>query len=162
MCDPVSIGITAMAVLGSATSAISSYQQSRASAKVAERNAVMEAEAANTAQKATRQEALAHYRRVAQIKGQQQAAMAANGIDTNFGTSGDIKDDTTVLAQEDAGRIYDQGASAVKSYDINAANYRAQASASRKAGTGALIKGGFDIGSSILGSVSQYNKAKAG
>ena len=38
----------------------------------------------------------------------------------------------------------------------------ASATASRQEGKGALIKGAFDMGSTILGGAQQYSKLKAG
>lgn len=135
-------------------------EQASYQSKVAERNAKLESEAANQAKIATREEALAHYRQVGQLKGQQQAAMAASGIDTNFGTSQDIKETTDYLAREDAGRIYKQGASTMRGFDIRSANYRGEAAAQRAAGTAALVSGAMQMGQSVLGGVKQYRDAK--
>jgi hypothetical protein len=44
---------------------------------------------------------------------------------------------------------------------VNVANYGAQASAARAQASNALVSGAFDMGSSILGGVTQYNKMKS-
>lgn len=163
MCDPVSLGIaaTAMAAIGTGVSVYAQTQQAEYQAKVAERNAALEREAAQQEIQNTREAALAHYRRVAQLKGQQIVGAAANGVDINFGTAADVLDDTDMLAREDVSRIYQQGNQNLRSRDIGVSNSLAEAASARMAGTGALVGGMFDMGSTILGGVSQYKTLKS-
>lgn len=159
---PLLIASTVVSAIGAGYSAYSQAQQSKYSAKVSEQNARLEAQAADMANQATREEALAHYRKVGQLKGQQQAAQAASGVDTNFGTSAAIADDTEMMSREDVSRIYSQGEQRTRGFDISSANYKAQASASRQAATSAMIGGALKVGETILGGASQYSKLKAG
>jgi hypothetical protein len=122
---------------------------------VAERNA------AQQDQENTRQAALKQYREIARVKGQQTVAAAANGVSTDFGTAADVVSDTNMLGREDIANIYRQGDNQLKSHDVNVANYGAQASAAGSQASNALVSGAFDMGSSILGGVTQYKKAKA-
>lgn len=163
MCEPVTLLAvsTAVAAAGQGFAALQSASASRYEARVADRNAALENEAAFRETENTRTAALAHYRRVAQLKGEQRVAQAANGVSLDFGSAADVAGDTDMLAREDTQRIYDQGAEAVRGFDINASNYRATARAARHAAKGALIKGALDMGSTALGGAQQYAKMKA-
>ncbi|WP_237452070.1 hypothetical protein [Qipengyuania algicida] len=149
-----------MSMLGTGVSALQANAQANYQAQIADRNAAMEREAAQQEIANTQQEALAHYRKVAALKGQQRVAAAANGVSLDFGTAADVLASTDQLAREDTKRIYETGNNRLRSRDINASNYTAQASADRQAGTGALVKGVFDMGSTALGGVQQYAALK--
>lgn len=163
MCDPVTLAVTATVVTmaGQGFSAMQQASQHRYQARVAERNVQLANEAGQQEQENTRQAALAHYRQVAQLKGQQRAAMAANGIDINFGSAADVQGDTDMLAREDAQRIYTQGERAVRGRDFEASNFGGEAKAQRSAATGALISGAFDMAGTALGTASQFGKVKS-
>lgn len=165
MCLPVaalSVIGTAVSAAGVGIGALQANAQAQYRAKIEERNAAMEREAAVQEQENTRQAALKHYREVAQLKGQQIVGAAANGVSTNFGTAADTLADTEMLSREDVNRIYQQGYQNVRGRDISASNNMAAANAARQEGKGALIKGVFDMGSTILGGAQQYAKLKAG
>lgn len=162
MCDPISLTIaaTAAATIGTGYSALQSAAQSRYQGQVADQNAKLANEAARREEENTRDAALQHYRRVGALKGQQRVAMAAGGLDVNFGNAAELTADTDMLANEDVRRIYDQGAENVLGRNIESNNYRSQAKASRQAATGALVKGVFDVGSTALGGAKQYDALK--
>ncbi|WP_179504346.1 MULTISPECIES: hypothetical protein [unclassified Sphingomonas] len=162
MCAPlIPIAAAALSVGAGAMKTISAVQQANVQAKVADANAAAERDAAQQDQENTRQAALKQYREIARIKGQQTVAAAANGVSTSFGTAADVVADTDLLGREDVANIYRQGDNTLRSHDINAANYDAQANAARAAKTNAIIGGVFDMGSSVLGGVKQYQAAKA-
>lgn len=163
MCDPVTIAAAAAitAAIGTGVTAYSTAQQHKYEARIADRNADLASEQAANAQDRTRTEALRHYRRVGQLKGQQQAAMAANGLDTSFGSALDVQRDTSMLAAEDARSIYEGGFEEARGFEISASNYTAQGRASRSAATAAMVKGVFDTASTALGGATQYNSLKA-
>lgn len=162
MCDPISLTIaaTAAATIGTGYSALQSAAQSRYQGQVADQNAKLANEAARREEENTRDAALQHYRKVGALKGQQRVAMAAGGLDVNFGNAADLTADTDMLANEDVRRIYDQGAENVLGRNIESNNYRSQAKASRQAATGALVKGVFDMGTTALGGAKQYDALK--
>lgn len=164
MCGPAAIPLVAagMAAASAGVGALAANAQARFQAKIADRNAAMEREAGQQELQNTREAALDHYRKIGQMKGAQRARAAAAGVGADFGTAAAVVDDTEMLGREDVGRIYRQGAENVRGRDIAGANFKGQAAASRQAGTAALIKGGFDMGSSLLGGANQYNKMKAG
>lgn len=163
MCEPTSMLIAAAAVssIGAGFSALQANAQGNYQARVADQNARLSAEAARTQQDATRQELQTHWRRQAQLQGQQRVAMAAGGLDVNFGNAADLQADTEMLGREDAQRIIDQGANAVKGFDIESANYRSQAQASRQAAAGALVDGAFGVATTALSGAAQYGTLKA-
>lgn len=161
MCAPaLPVLALAMSAIGTGFSALQANQQAKYQSKVADRNADLANEAAAQEQANTRQEALAFYRRQAQLKGSQRAAMSANGIDVNFGSAADIQADTEMLGREDVRRLYDQGAQKARGFEIEASNFGAEANAQRHAATGALIKGGLDIGSTALDGAQQFGSVK--
>lgn len=163
MCDPLTLTIaaTTVATAGAGFSALQASAQSTYQARVADQNARLSAEAAGREQENTRDAALQHYRKVAELKGQQRVAMAGGGLDVNFGNAADLAADTEMLAREDTSRIYRQGAENVRGFDIEGSNYRSQASAAREAATGALVGGAFNMASTALGGAQQYSKIQS-
>lgn len=161
MCGPaLPIAAAVMAAAGSITGGLAANAQAKYQAKIAERNASMEREAAQQELQNTREANLDHYRKVGQMKGAQRARAAAGGVSVDMGTAQWVQDDTEMLGREDANRIYQQGYQNVRGRDIQASNYAGEANAQRKAGTMALIKGGFDAGSSLLSAANQYSNLK--
>ncbi|PTR05687.1 hypothetical protein C8K11_12717 [Novosphingobium sp. GV055] len=163
MCAPALPIIAAgMAVAGTAVKTISAMQQATVQARVADANAAAERDAAQQDQQNAQQAALQRYREIARVKGQQAVAAAANGVSLDFGTAADVVSDTDMLGREDVANIYRQGSNTLRSHDINAANYGAQANAARASRTNALISGALDMGSTVLGTASQYGAFKGG
>lgn len=163
MCAPAApllIAAGAISAAGTGYAALQSAAASRYQARVADRNAQLDTEAAFRETENTRTAALAHYRQVAQLKGEQRVAMAANGVSLDFGSALDVQRDTDMLAREDAQRIYEQGEQAVRGFDISASNNRAQARAARSAAKGAIVKGVFDMASTALSTASQYHNMR--
>lgn len=142
--------------VGQGVSALQSAAQSRYQAKLADRNAKLENESAGLALENTREAALEHYRKLAQLKGQQRVAAAANGVNVDFGSALDVASDADMLGREDSRRIYDTGYQEMRGFEINASNYRAEAQGARQAAKGALVKGAFDVVGTALSGASQY------
>lgn len=157
MCGPaIPLVAAGMAMASTAMGALQANAKAKYKAKIADRNAGLEREAAQQEMENTREAALGHYRKVSALKGQQRVAAAANGVSLGFGTAADVLADTDMLAREDVRRIYQQGNRNVEGRDINASNFGGEASAARQAGKGALIKGVFDMGSTALGGFQQF------
>lgn len=163
MCDPATLTLvaTATAAVSSVTGTVMAVQQANLKRDLAERNAAMERNAAQDEMQNTREAALSRYREIARVKGQQRVAAAANGVGLDFGTAADVVADTDMLGREDVGRIYTAGDRAVRSRDIAASNYGAEANMARSQKTGAIVGGVADFGSTVLGGASQYRKLKA-
>lgn len=82
--------------------------------------------------------------KTAQLKGTQVAGMAANGVALNSGSPLDVLTSTDVMGAVDANTIRDNAARESYGHKMQAANYRAQASASNPwaAGFTSLIGAG--------------------
>lgn len=162
MCGPPALAAVAAGVsaAGSIFGGVMAQKQANYRAQVAERNAALERDAIRLEQEATRTEALAQYRQIAQVKGAQRAAAGGSSVSVDFGTANDNVLDTDMLGREDVARIYGQGHEKVKGRDRQVSNYKGEASAQRSAGKAALVSGFFEAGSTLLGGVSQYKKLK--
>lgn len=163
MCDPVSLAVAATVVstVGSVTSGIGQAQQYRYQAQIADQNARLANDQARDSIGNTNLEAQRRYRELAQMKGAQTAAMAANGVDLDFGSPVAIRKDTAMIGAEDVGQIYKGGNERTRGFDINAFNYRSQAAANRAQASGAIIQGVFNGLSTALGGASQASMMNA-
>lgn len=126
MCLPIPIAIAAASAMtsvagqfmqGQAAHTTAKYQQSAANA-----NAALANDQAKQQIDATNLEAQRTYRKAGALQGEQQAAMAANGIDTTFGSAAQVKSDSKMIAAEDVGQIYKEGANKTQGYLIDAYN----------------------------------------
>ena len=163
MCDPITLTIaaTAVAAVGTGVKAISSANSARYQARVADANAKAASGQAADANERGRLDIQRLQQRNSQLRGQQRAALAANGIETDFGSAADIQDDAKTLGQQEVGIQIKNTEREVKGFDTNAVNYQAEARSKRQAATAALIGGAFDFGSTILGGVKQVSSIKA-
>lgn len=133
----------------------------RYQAKVAERNAQLDNEAAANAQERTRLASARLYREQSQLAGQQNAALAANGVDLGFGSALQVQQDTARIGAEDQAQLYKSGFEEARGFEINAANRRGEAQSKRMEATAAKTKGYFDAASSILGGANQISKYRS-
>lgn len=159
---PLALVATAVAAAGSAASTISAMQQSTYQARVADRNAKMEDAAARDAIERGKIEDQRYQRQLSQQQGAQRAALAANGVDVNFGNAAAVREDLARAGQEDSQTIRENAMREARGFELSAANYRASAAGARQARTGQAISGAFDFGSTVLGGAMQYKKIKAG
>lgn len=163
MCLPAAtllIAATAAASMGQVVSGIGQAQQYRQEAQIADRNRALANDQARDSIDNTNLEAQRRYRMLAQTQGSQQASMAANGVDIDFGSALDLQRDTAMIGAEDVTQIYKAGNERTKGYDISAWNYGNQASASRAKASGAIVSGLFGAASTALGGASQVSKMK--
>lgn len=161
MCD---FGI----ILGLASAgigAIGSIQQANAAAaaanynaQVQEMNAQISEENAEDALERGADEEQALRRRHAQIIGQQEAAMAANGVDLSFGSPLDTLVDTTYLADLDALNVRSNAARENYNYRVQAANQRAGAELFRMEARSARTGGFLNAAGSVLTGASNAAK----
>lgn len=163
MCEPTTllIAATAMQAAGSIVGGINAQKSANFRAAVADRNANLERQAARDALERGDIEEKRQNRRTAQQLGAQRAAMAANGIEVDFGSAADLQADTRMIGREDAQTIRENAMRETRGYDIRAWNANASASASRAEGKAALWGGIFDAGSSILSAAYSFKKAQA-
>ncbi len=163
MCfDPVTLTIAATAIssLGSLASVASGLQQARYQESIADFNARMSDAAAADAIERGKIENLMHGRRVAQMKGTQQATMAANAVDPGFGSALQTLTDTAMMGAEDSYFIGQNAVREAMGYDISAASYRGQAASARSSRAGIILGGVSGLGSSILGGAQQMARLK--
>jgi hypothetical protein len=130
-------------------------------ANIAKRNAAMEVDRARDSIDRGRDEARDFYRTVGQVKGQQTAAMAANGLDVGYGTALTVQQDTAAGADEDATNLYRNVNERTRGFEINASNYRAEAAAARQKGKAAMVSSVFQAGSSLMSGFSQQSAMQA-
>ena len=161
MCVPLAVAAGVVSAAGSLVSGTQSLMQGNYEANLARQNAAMEREAARDSIMRGRDEARDFYRRVGQVKGEQRAAMAANGIDTGFGTAGAVQDDTQMLADEDAASLYKNIGERTRGFDINAANFVAEGRAAKQRGRNAMLNSVFEAGSSLMGGFQQHRGLQA-
>lgn len=161
---PLMLIAGAMSAAGTVAGGISANNQSKYDAKVAQNNSRLAVEQARESEKAGVKERRDYWRDVAQQKGQAVAAMAANGVDVDFGTPARSQTDTKTLSREDADALYKNQANRTRGFVIDANNYVAEAKASKARGKSALIGSIFQGASTLIGSAAQYKamRAKAG
>ncbi len=154
MCEPVTIAAIATAVsavaavAGGAITAISSYQQGKATQKQYDYQAKVNEENAKIAQqnaKMQRQQGIEEARmqriKTAQTIGSQQAAMAANGVDVTQGTAVDVIADTAAMGELDALQTQYNYEAKAQGYEAQAGNFKNQANLDIIAGKNAYQAG---------------------
>jgi len=163
MCEPATLTLiaTGVAAAGTMVGGLMKASQQRYSAAVADQNArLASAQAADALQRGQLEEQKS-YQRTSQLLGQQRAAMAANGIEVDFGSAADVQADTLNLGRQDASTIRKNTEREMKGYDIESLNYTSQAKADRAAATGSIVSAAFQTAGTILGGASQFGKMKA-
>ena len=157
---PLMIASTVVSTGGAILSGIGQKQQADYQAQVADQNARIAENQAQDSILNTNLEAQRRYRALAQTKGRQVAAMAANGVDLNFGSAVDVQKDTAAIGAEDLAQLYKGGNEQTKGFEINAFNARAEAAGDRARGKGALINGIFGgVSTALGGAASAINMA---
>src|SRR5207342_1423782 len=97
--------------------------QGRRDSDMAKRNSQLEVEGYQEDRLAAQDQRRDFWRKVGATKGQQIAAMAANGIDVGYGTAERIQQDTQDLSNEDAQNLYKNQQQQQRGRLINAGNY---------------------------------------
>lgn len=163
MCDPVTL-----LAAGTLTSAVSTMAGGIAQAggmkyqaKLAEQNAALDRANAQDAMKRGAIEEQRQYTRNAQRLGAQRAALAANGVEVEFGSAADLQEDTRRIGQEDAATVRENAIREVRGFEIRSWNQRAEAAAQRANATNTLITSALDTGSTLLGGAEKWKNMKA-
>ena len=154
MCELMTILTVASTVVGAA----GAIQQGNAAAaaanynaKVAEMNATMSDRRAKDAIERGAKDEQQKRQEIAQLKGRQKAAMAANGVDLTFGSPLDTIVDTAVLGELDALTVRRNAAREAYDYDVQAVNGRADATLSRMNAKAAKTGGYLSAAGTVLG-----------
>ncbi|RWF70087.1 MAG: hypothetical protein E5X15_08795 [Mesorhizobium sp.] len=154
MCDlgiALTIGSTLLGAAGSIQQAQATAAANNYNAKVQDMNARLSERKAKDALDRGVLEEQKKRQQVAAIKGQQQAAMAANGVDLTFGSPLDTLVDTAVMGELDALTIRTNSAREAYDYRVDAVNKRSSATMSRMAASSASTGGYLDALGTVLG-----------
>lgn len=145
---------TAIGAAGTLVQGIAANSAAKAQARVSEANARIAENQAHDAVLRGGQEETKLRRDLSRQQGQQRAMLAAAGIDTDTGSSADIRTSSLREGEEDAAAIRMNAARERWGYQVQATNYRNEASAARAQGRNALF-------GSILGAGGQMVSAFA-
>jgi hypothetical protein len=157
MCDvtlALAVGSAVIGGVGAIYQGQASAAASKYNAQVAEMNATLSDRRAKDA--LARGAAAEQQKRmeVAQLKGRQLAASAANGVDVTFGSPLDAMVDTATLGELDALTIRRNAAREAYDYQVQAVNGRADAALSTMNGQNALMGSYLTAGGTVLGGLS--------
>lgn len=161
MCVPLAIAAAGVAAAGQLMGGAQAMAQGNYASNVAKANAQTQIEAAHDSVARGQDEASQFYRQVGRTKGDQIAAIAANGIDVGYGSAERVQDDTQRGADADANRMYYNQEQRTKGLYVDANNFVAEAAAQRAKGKAALISSAFSAASSLMGGFTQNAILKA-
>jgi len=169
MCDlglALTIGSTLLGAAGSIQQGNAANKAAKYNAQVAEMNATISDRRAKDAIERGATEEQKKRQQVQQVLGQQQAAMAANGVDITFGSPLDTIVDTSVLGELDALTIRSNAYRESYDYQVQASNQRAGAELTRMEGSAAKTAGYLNGFGTILGGAGkayqQYKSPRIG
>lgn len=169
MCDltlALTLGSTLLGAAGSIQQGQAAAKAAKYNAQVAEMNATISERRAKDAIQRGATEEQKKRQQVQQVLGQQQAAMAANGVDLTFGSPLDTIVDTAVLGELDALTIRTNAYREEYDYRVQAANQRAGGQLELMKGRAAKTAGYLDGFGTILGGAgkaySGYSKSRIG
>ena len=143
-----SIG-TVMSAGGSILSGISGYQNNQAQAKIAKSNAAIADQEAQDAAKRGQDAVHNKLQEAALIRGRQQAAMAAAGVDMSSGSPLRILTDSATMANLDAQIIGENASRESNRFANESANYRGQAAAYKQKATTGLLTDFMSAGNTV-------------
>lgn len=164
MCLPVAplmLAAGAMQAVGSVVQGVQARGQAKYESAVNRNNAQLAREQATESIEAGKKESRDYWRDLAQTKGKQVAAMAANGIDVGFGSAQRVQDDTKMLSREDADALYKNQANRTRGFAINAYNYEQEAKAAKARGKTAFVNGLIGGATSLIGGAAQFAGQRA-
>lgn len=143
MCDPrtgAKVSLSTMAA-GALIDAASMFGNTLARRRAARANARFAEQRAREIRQAGAEEEAAHRRRVGQLRGRQRAALAASGLDLTEGSPLEILIGTELMSEIDARAIRANTAREAFAAEMDAFNFRTEASAANPflAGAGSLL-----------------------
>lgn len=166
MCDlmmALTLGSTLLGAAGAVQQGQATAASNRYNAQVQEMNATLADRRAKDALARGAVEEQRKRQQVAGLRGQQTAAMAANGVDLTFGSPLDTIVDSAVLGELDALTIRTNTAREAYDFKVGAVNQRAGATMSRMSADNAETSGYLKAGGTILGGAGRaYQGARTG
>lgn len=165
MCDltlALTIGSTLLGAYGQVQSAKAAAAADRYNAQVQDMNAKLADRKARDAIARGQSEEQRKRTEVSRIMGAQKAAMAANGVDLNFGSPLDTLVDTATMGELDALTIRSNSYREAYDYQVEGVNQRAGATLSRMKAKNEETGGYLDAAGTILtGAGKAYGQYKA-
>ena len=158
MCDLVTaltIGSTIIGGVGAVQQAQATAASQKYNAAVQDMNATLSERQAKDALERGADEEQRKRQQVQALLGQQKASMAANGVDTSFGSPLDTLVDTSIMGELDALTIRTNAARESYDYKVQAVNQRAGATLNRMGAQAALTGGYLDAMGTVLGGASK-------
>lgn len=147
----LAIGSTLIGAAGAVQQGKAANASAKYNAQVAEMNATLSERRAKDALERGAADEQRKRTEVSRIRGAQVAAMAANGVDINFGSPLDTIVDTAVLGELDALTIRTNAARESYDFRVQAVNGRADAALSRMNGKAAQTAGYLGAAGTLLG-----------
>lgn len=163
MCPPVAAAVAIGAtVAGGITKAAGSIYAGNMQAKIAGLNADMaeqnaaaaNAQAADAIQLGSEQVSQ-HYLQAGQLRGQQAAAQAANGVELDYGSPLEVMADTSTMSEIDATTLRKNAKNQADAYRVQGVNYLNEAQVDRLGGQAAKIGGYIGAATSVIGAANQ-------
>lgn len=136
--------------------------QAKYESKLANRNAELEERNRRDAIARGETEQRNHYRKLAQAMGEARVKNAGAGLDVSFGSAASLEQDIEMIGYEDSATIAENTSKEIQGYDINAANYRAEAAAAKARGKGAKTASYIGAAGTLLSSASQIGQMNVG
>jgi len=151
----LTIASTAVGAFGAIQQGNAQAEASRYNGKVADMNAEMSRRRAKDAQERGAREEQQKRQQIAGLKGQQIAAMAANGVDLTFGSPLDTIADTAMLGELDALTIRKNAGREAYDHEVAAVNGKADANLSRMNADASQTAGYLNAAGTLLGGASK-------
>lgn len=162
----LTIGAAITGGIGQIQAANADAEARRYNAKVSEMNAELSRRRAKDAAERGARDEQRKRQEIAAIKGKQQAALAANGVDLSFGSPLDMIVDTAMLGELDALTVRRNAANESYDYLVQAENGRADAVLNRMNADAAQTGGYLAAAGTLLGGASdaysQYKRPTIG
>jgi hypothetical protein len=147
-----------MAVGGAVMGGLQGRAQAGYEADMAKQNARLAMEQARDSRERGELEARDFFRQAGKLKGEQAAALAANGLDMGYGSALTVQQDTAQGLSEDADNLYRNIGERTRGFEINAQNFVSEARAAKMRGKAAMTQAVFQAGSSLTSGFSQYRE----
>lgn len=154
MCDlmlALTLGSTLLGAAGQVQQGNAAASAAKYNAQVSEMNATLSDRRAKDALERGAIEEQNKRQEIAQLKGRQQASMAANGVDLTFGSPLDTIVDTAVLGELDALTVRRNANREAHDYEVQAVNGRADANLNRMNAKAAKAGGYLGAAGTVLG-----------
>lgn len=94
--------------------------------------------------------------------GEARVKNAGAGLDVSFGSAASLEQDIELIGYEDSAAIAENTSKEIQGYDINAANYRAEAAGAKMRGKAAKTASYISAAGTLLSSASQIGSMNAG